>query len=131
MVTTDPIADLLTRVRNAQAAGHRTVSAPFSRIKLEIAKLLVEEGYIEAAERVEGNPFASISIRLKYNGGTPVITGIRRESRPGQRRYVNASTIPQVLDGYGVAVLSTSSGVMTGRRAKEAGVGGEFLCSVW
>ena len=131
MVTTDPIADLLTRVRNAQAAGHRTVSAPFSRIKLEIAKLLVDEGYVEAAEFVEGTPFSSISIRLKYNDGNPVITGIRRESRPGQRRYVNASTIPQVLDGYGVAVLSTSSGVMTGRRAKEAGVGGEFLCSVW
>src|SRR5690554_5361588 len=131
MVTTDPIADLLTRVRNAQAAGHRTVSAPFSRIKLEIANLLVDEGYVEAAEFVEGTPFSSISIRLKYNDGNPVITGIRRESRPGQRRYVNASTIPQVLDGYGVAVLSTSSGVMTGRRAKEAGVGGEFLCSVW
>lgn len=131
MVTTDPIADLLTRIRNAQAAGHRSVSSPFSRMKLEIAKVLAEEGYVESAELVEGTPFSSISIRLKYNDGDAVITGIRRESRPSQRRYVNAASIPQVLDGYGIAVLSTSSGVMTGRRAKEAGIGGEFLCSVW
>jgi|SRR5690554_5974850 len=131
MVTTDPIADLLTRIRNAQAAGHRSVSAPFSRVKLEIAKVLADEGYVESAELVEGTPFSTISVRLKYSGGNPVITGIRRESRPGQRRYVNASNIPEVLEGYGIAVLSTSSGVMTGRRAKDAGVGGEFLCSVW
>lgn len=131
MVTTDPIADLLTRIRNAQAAGHRTVSAPFSRLKLRIAEVLVEEGYVESVEVVEGSPYNSISVRLKYNGANPVITGIRRESRPGQRRYVDALTIPQVLDGYGIAVLSTSQGVMTGRRAKSAGVGGEFICSVW
>lgn len=131
MATNDPIADLLTRIRNAQAAGHRTVSAPYSRIKLEIAKLLQEEGYVEAAEHVDSTPFASISIRLKYHGESPVITGLKRESRPSQRRYVDAQSIPEVLDGFGVAVLSTSQGIMTGRRAKEAGVGGEVLCSVW
>lgn len=131
MATNDPIADLLTRIRNAQAAGHRTVSAPYSRIKLEIAKLLQEEGYLESAEHVDSTPFSSISIRLKYHGDSPVITGLQRESRPSQRRYVDAQSIPEVLDGFGVAVLSTSQGLMTGRRAKEAGVGGEILCSVW
>lgn len=131
MSTNDPIADLLTRIRNAQAAGHRTVTAPYSRIKLEIAKVLEEEGYVEAAEHVDSTPFPSISIRLKYQGETPVITGLKRESRPSQRRYVDAQSIPEVLDGFGVAVLSTSHGIMTGRRAKEAGVGGEVICSVW
>lgn len=131
MATNDPIADLLTRIRNAQAAGHRTVSAPYSRINLEIAKLLHEEGYVEAAEHVDGEPFPTISVRLKYQGETPVITGLRRNSRPSQRLYVNAQSIPEVLDGFGIAVISTSQGVMTGRRAQEAGVGGEVLCSVW
>lgn len=130
-MNTDPIADLLTRIRNAQAAGHRSVSAPYSGLKLRIAQVLVDEGYAESVAVVEGSPFNSISVRLKYTGETPVITGIRRESRPGQRRYVDALAIPQVLDGYGIAVLSTSQGVMTGRRAKSAGVGGEFICSVW
>lgn len=131
MATNDPIADLLTRIRNAQAAGHRTVSAPYSRISLAIAQLLQEEGYVEGAEHVETTPFSSISIRLKYLGKNPVITGLQRESRPSQRRYVGADDIPEVLDGFGIAVLSTSQGVMTGKRAKEAGVGGEVLCSVW
>lgn len=131
MVTTDPIADLLTRIRNAQAAGHRTVSAPFSKIKHAVANVLQEEGYVEAVSVEEGTLYNTISVRLKYTGGTPVITGIRRESRPGQRRYVDAQTIPQVLDGYGIAVLSTSQGVLTGRAAKAAGIGGEYICSVW
>lgn len=131
MATNDPIADLLTRIRNAQAAGHRTVSAPFSRIGLSIAQLFQQEGYVETAEHVDSTPFPTISIRLKYQGDVPVITGLQRNSRPSQRLYVNAQSIPEVLDGFGVAVLSTSQGVMTGRHAQEAGIGGEVLCSVW
>ncbi len=131
MTTTDPISDLLTRIRNGQSAGHRNVSMPYSRIKHEIARLLQEEGYLEDVKRVEGQPFDSLVVRLKYQGDRGVITGLRRESRPSQRRYVNRDGIPQVLDGFGIAVLSTSKGVMTGRQAIAAGIGGEYLCSVW
>lgn len=131
MANTDPIADLLTRVRNAQMAQHKQVSAPFSKVKAEVARVLKEEGYITDYSVVEGSPYNHLVIRLKYHDEAPVITGIKRESTPGQRRYFGASDLPEVLNGLGIAIMSTSHGVMTGRKAKEARVGGEYLCSVW
>ena len=132
MVVTDPIADLLTRVRNAGMAGHATVGAPLSKLKTEVARVLKEEGYVADYWIEDGEPYKRLMIRLKYGqDGRPVITGLRRISKPGQRKYAPVGEIPQVLDGYGVAVLSTSKGVMTGRAAQEASVGGEILCTVW
>lgn len=131
MVVTDPVADFLTRIRNAHIAGHASVRIPDSKLKRELARVLVEEGYITAQAYEEGTPYGHIRLTLKYLDEKPVITGLRRESKSGQRKYVSVSEIPNVLSGYGIAVLSTSKGVMTGKRAKELGVGGEYLCSVW
>lgn len=137
MTVTDPIADMLTRVRNAVIAGHSTVALPNSKLKTAIAKILKEEGYISGYEVVDGQtPVHKIlRIRLKYVGERrerrPVISGLERISRPGRRVYTGKKDIPWVLSGMGIAIISTPKGVMTGQRARQLGVGGEVLCQVW
>ncbi len=137
MSVSDPIADMLTRIRNAVALGHPTVALPNSKMKTAIAKILKEEGFITNFEVVESNPPAqkTLRIRLKYIGERrerrPVITGLQRISRPGNRVYSGKREIPWVLSGMGVAILSTPKGVMTGQRARQLGVGGEVICKVW
>lgn len=130
MSMSDPIADMLTRIRNAQATDKVSVAIPASKVKLAIAKVLKDEGYIEdfAQRDVEGKNV--LEIGLKYYAGKPVIEKIERVSRPGLRIYKGRDDIPRVLNGLGVAIVSTSRGVMTDRRARETGVGGEVLCIV-
>jgi small subunit ribosomal protein S8 len=131
MSMTDPIADMLTRIRNACAAGHRSLELPASKVKARIAEILKAEGYIaDCATKVEG-PQGLIHIDLKWQGTTPAIEGLRRVSRPGQRRYAKVGDIPKVRNGLGIMIVSTSSGMMTDRAARKAGVGGELVCSVW
>ena len=127
---TDVIADMLTRIRNALAAKHETVEIPASNTKKAIADILLKEGYIEGVEILEGVQ-GTIKITLKYNGNQKVITGLKRVSKPGLRVYVGAEEIPQVLGGLGIAILSTSKGIMTGKEAKKAHQGGEVLAYVW
>jgi small subunit ribosomal protein S8 len=137
MSVTDPIADMLTRIRNATLAGHQTIALPGSKIKLAIARILHEEGFIDGFEEVaaEGRPGRVLRIQLKYVGERrerrSVITDLHRISRPGRRVYVAKGEIPWVRSGIGVAILSTPKGVMTGTRARQLGVGGEVLCQVW
>ena len=137
MSMTDPIADMLTRIRNALLAGHNSVSVPSSKLKLSIAQILRDEGFIDDFEtgREEGLPQDVLRMRLKYVGQLrqrrPVITGIERVSKPGRRVYTRQRDIPWVLSGMGVAILSTPKGVMTGQRARKLGVGGEVICRVW
>ncbi len=135
MTSSDPIADMLTRVRNAVTGGQQLVSMPSSKLKVEIAKILHSEGFLEEYEESEANAHKTLRLKLKYVGKRrerkPVITGIKRVSRPGRRAYVGKSEIPWVRSGMGVAILTTPKGVMTGARAKQLGVGGELLCEVW
>jgi small subunit ribosomal protein S8 len=132
MNTTDPIADLLTRIRNASSARHRELTVPSSRVKREIARILVEEGFIESFEAVPGGVQESLTIRLKYvEGRTPVVAGLKRISKPGLRVYARKTEIPRVLGGLGLAILSTSRGIMTGQQARKLNLGGEVLCYVW
>ena len=133
----DPIADMLTRIRNAMMAGQADVAMPSSNIKKEIARILKEEGFIENFEVIEGEKPSqtTLQIKIKYAGERrsrkPVITGIERVSRPGRRVYTRHDEIPWVLSGMGISILSTPKGVMTGQRARQEGVGGEILCKVW
>ncbi len=133
----DPIADMLTRVRNAVLSGHAQVAMPSSNIKIEIAKILKEEGFLDVYEVVEGEKASEkvLRLKIKYVGERrerkPVITGLERVSKPGRRIYTRKQDIPWVLSGLGVAILSTPKGVMTGVRARQMGVGGEILCKVW
>jgi small subunit ribosomal protein S8 len=137
MSITDPIADMLTRIRNALMVGHPMTAMPNSNLKVAIAKILKEEGFINGYEVVDGEvPGQKIlRIRLKYVGERrqrrPVITGLERVSRPGRRVYTGKRDIPWVLSGMGIAIVSTPKGVMTGQRARQLGVGGEILCKVW
>ena len=132
MTMTDPIADLLTRIRNAILAKKKEVRIPSSRMKIEIAKILKDEGYIKNFRSLEGNVQGILSISLKYTGDNEsVITGLKRVSKPGCRIYCKADSIPKVLDGLGILVVSTSRGVTTGKKCEELGVGGEVLCQVW
>ena len=124
---TDPIADMLTRIRNAHLALHKEVNVPRSRMKEALANILKQEGYIEDAA-VDGD---AIKITLKYLDGKPVISGLKRISSPGRRVYVNSREIPQVQNGLGICVLSTSSGVLDGKSASDRKVGGELLCEIW
>lgn len=126
----DPIADLLTRIRNAQSAGHATVSLPGSKLKKAICAVLRDEGYIDGF-RVDGEVKPSMTVSLRYHQGQPVIAELRRVSRPGLRIYKPSAELPKVRDGLGVAVVSTNRGVMTDRAARRAGVGGEVLCTVF
>lgn len=130
MSMTDPIADMLTRIRNAQGSGKMEVSMPGSKGKLAVANVLKDEGYLEevTAETVEGKPI--LKIRLKYFEGQPVISSLQRSSRPGLRMYKGKDELPRVQGGLGVAVISTSKGVMSDRKARELGEGGEVLCIV-
>lgn len=137
MSFSDPISDMLTRIRNGVMAGHSQVAMPSSRIKAEIAKILKEEGFIENFEVADGEQesFKVLRIKIKYVGERrerrPVISGLERVSKPGRRIYTKKQDIPWVLSGIGVAILSTPKGVMTGQRARQLGVGGEILCKVW
>ncbi|MGH2500624.1 MAG: 30S ribosomal protein S8 [Candidatus Limnocylindria bacterium] len=128
MTVNDPVADLLTRVRNAVTARHETVAMPTSRMKLEVARILKAEGFIAGYEAAGGQ----LTVRLKYLGGKAgAVAGLRRVSRPGLRVYARKTEMPRVLGGLGIAIISTSSGVMTGREAAQRGLGGEVLAQVW
>jgi small subunit ribosomal protein S8 len=137
MTIIDPIADMLTRIRNGVTAGHSLVAMPSSKLKVEIAKIMKDEGYLEGFEVVESEqlPQKVLRLKIKYVGERrerrPVISGIERISKPGRRVYTKKQEIPWVLSGIGVAILSTPKGVMTGTRARQLGVGGELLCKVW
>jgi small subunit ribosomal protein S8 len=137
MTIIDPIADMLTRVRNAVMAGHALVAMPSSKLKMEIAKIMKDEGYLEGIEVVESEETKQkvLRLKIKYVGERrerkSVISGIERVSKPGRRIYTKKQDIPWVLSGIGVAILSTPKGVMTGARARQLGVGGEILCKVW
>lgn len=132
MTTSDPIADMLTRMRNAMIARHSKVDVPASKLKADIARILKEEGYILNFKIAEEGTRKTIKIYLKYNTtNQPVITKLERVSRPGCRVYVGAREIPRVLGGLGINILTTPKGVMTGRTARKEGVGGELLCHVW
>ena len=130
---TDPIADFLTRIRNAYLAGKKIVEIPSSKLKVAITKILCEEGYILSYKVVEGEPYDTIKIALKYHPQSKVaaIKKIQRVSTPGMRRYVDVENLPRVLNGLGIAVLSTSKGVVTEKKARELNVGGEVLCYVY
>ena len=131
MHITDPIADMLTRIRNANSARHDTVDVPASNMKKSIAQILLDEGYIKSYQIVDDGTQGVIHISLKYNGKDKVITGLRRVSKPGLRVYVGADELPRVLRGLGIAIVSTSKGVMTDKAARAAHVGGEVLAFVW
>jgi small subunit ribosomal protein S8 len=128
----DPIADMLTRIRNAQAVKKTEVLVPFSKIKFEIAKILKHEDYIASVDKVEEVNFPQLKIALKYNEDKqPAIQSIQRVSRPGQRVYVSKNNIASILNNFGISVISTSAGLMTGKEAKRKGIGGEIICEVW
>lgn len=133
MKTSDPLSDLLNRLRNAMRAGHERVDVPASRIKEDVLKVLSDEGYVGSWRRVadeDGRPV--LRVALKYDGeGVPVVAGLQRVSRPGRRVYAPAKEIPEVLGGLGISIVSTSRGVVTGRQARESRQGGEILCNVW
>ncbi len=131
MQITDPIADMLTRIRNAGAAKHATVDIPASNMKKAIAEILLEEGYVKNFQLVSDGVQGVIKITLKYNGSEKAITGLRRVSKPGLRMYAGADELPRVLKGLGIAIISTSRGVMTDKKARAAHVGGEVLAFVW
>jgi small subunit ribosomal protein S8 len=135
MSMSDPIADMLTRVRNAATRQHEAVSMPYSKTKESVAKVLVNEGYVEDYQILPQSPQAVLRLKLKYVGDRrqrrSVITGIKRVSKPGRRVYVRRDKIPWVLSGLGTAVLTTSKGVMSGQEARKLGLGGEVICEVW
>ena len=130
---TDPIADMLTRIRNANTAKHDTVDVPSSKMKLAIAKILLDEGYIKAYELVDNSNFKDIHITLKYgkDKNEKIISGLQRISKPGLRVYANKEELPKVLGGLGVAIISTNQGVITDKEARKLGVGGEVLAFIW
>lgn len=132
MSVSDPIADLLTRIRNAQQAYHEDVEIPFSKMKEAIVRILQEEGYVQGYKVNEKEPFKTISVSLKYVGDRePAIRRMQRVSKPGRRVYVRKDEIPPVLGGLGINILSTSRGVLTGKTARQEGVGGEVLCEIY
>ena len=133
MTMRDPIADMLTRIRNANTAKHDTVDVPASKMKLAIANILLDEGYIAKYDLVEDGAFKTIHITLKYGAdkNEKVISGLKRISKPGLRVYANTEDIPKVLGGLGTAIISTNKGVVTDKEARKLGVGGEVLCFVW
>ena len=133
MVVNDPIADMLTRIRNAQIAKHDAVTLPASNTKKAIAKILLNEGYVKAVDYIDDGLQGEIKITLKYVNGkqTPVIAGLKRISKPGLRVYARCEELPKVLGGLGIAIVSTSRGVMTDRAARKENIGGEVLCYVW
>jgi small subunit ribosomal protein S8 len=131
MNMSDPIADMLTRIRNGSRARHQEILLPASKTKLAIAHILKEEGFIEDVEEMRDGPRAELRIRLKYVGKVPVVSGLKRVSKPGLRVYAAKTEIPRVLGGLGVVIVSTSQGIMTGAQARRAQLGGEVLAYVW
>ena len=132
MSMTDPIADMLTRIRNAQRASHELVNIPSSKLKINVAKVLKSEGYVKNFRIISDGQHRFIRIFLKYDKeGVAIIEGIKRVSKPGCRVYAGSDEVPKVLNGYGINILSTSKGLMTDNEAKKMGVGGEILCAVW
>lgn len=127
----DPIADFLARIRNAAAAGKEEVLVPFSKMKAELARILMEEGYVWSYEVDTSGKHPRLKLKIKYQGKKPVIRSLRRESKPGVRKYVGVDDIPRVLGGLGISILSTSRGLMTGAKAKKAKLGGELLATIW
>lgn len=133
MKTSDPISDLLNRLRNGMGAGHERVDVPASRIKEDVLRVLADEGYIGSWRRVDGEDGRPVlRVILKYDPeGSPIVVGLQRVSRPGRRVYAPAKEIPEVLGGLGISIVSTSKGIVTGRKARESRLGGEILCNVW
>jgi small subunit ribosomal protein S8 len=133
MTMSDPIADMLTRIRNANTAKHDTVDIPYSKIKFSIAQILLDEGYVKSVDLVENGSFKDIRVTLKYGAdkNDKIITGLKRISKPGLRVYANKEQVPKVLDGLGIAILSTNQGVVTDKKARELQVGGEVLAFIW
>jgi small subunit ribosomal protein S8 len=131
MTMTDPVADYLTRLRNAIQAGNKRVDVPASNLKREITKLLIATKYISGFTEVKDTPQGVLRIQLKYNDAQPVIAGLKRVSKPGLRKYVAAGAVPRVLGGLGIAIISTSRGLMTDKQARDAKLGGEVLCEIW
>ena len=131
MSMTDPLADLLTRIRNALMVGHEKVDIPYSKRKEDVVRILRDEGYISGYTKVEGTPFSHLNVVLKYGPErTPAIERMARVSRPGRRVYTRYKEIPQVLGGMGINIISTSKGLMTGKNAAEVGIGGEIICEI-
>ena len=133
MTMSDPIADMLTRIRIANTAKHDTVDIPYSKIKFSIAQILLDEGYVKSVDLVDNGNFKDIRVTLKYGAdkNDKIITGLKRISKPGLRVYANKDQVPKVLDGLGIAILSTNQGVVTDKKARELKVGGEVLAFVW
>lgn len=130
-VVTDPIADFLTRLKNASRAAKQEMTAPFSRMKAEIARILQEEGYVWSYEVLQNEGKPQLKVKLKYQDRSPAITDLKRVSKPGLRHYVGVGEVPRVLGGLGISIISTPKGVMTGAKARRAKVGGELLATVW
>ena len=133
LTTNDTIADMLTRIRNANTAKHDTVDIPYSKIKFSIAQILLDEGYVKSVDLVDNGNFKDIRVSLKYGAdkNDRIITGLKRISKPGLRVYANKDQVPKVLDGLGIAILSTNQGVVTDKKARELQVGGEVLAFIW
>jgi small subunit ribosomal protein S8 len=132
MTMTDPIADMLTRIRNANTVGHETVEIPASKIKRSIAEILLEEGYIKGFDVIDDNKQGIIKVQMKYGANKErVISGIKKISKPGLKVYAKANEVPKVLGGLGIAIISTSKGVISDKEARKLGVGGEVICYVW
>lgn len=128
---TDPIADFLTRIRNASMAGHDSLVVPHSNMKEAIAKLLLETGYMSAVARIDDQPHRPLQLTLKYNGRQPALSQIKLLSTPGRRLYASVSDIPKTLGGYGITIVTTNQGVMTDKQARKLNVGGELICQIW
>ena len=128
---TDPIADMIIRIKNALLAGQKQVSIPHSKMKQAIGSLLAEHGYVESIEVVDQVPQSLLMVKLKYVGKTPAITNVRRMSKPGCRSYASSKDLPRALGGYGLTIISTSKGIMTDKQARKQNIGGEVLCQIW
>jgi len=131
IMVSDPIADMLAQIKNASMAGRSSVTLPHSKLKEKVANILAKEGYIVSLEATGENPKRMLVLTLKYQNKRSVITDIKRKSKPGLRRYIPKTEIPTVLGGVGIAIISTSAGIMTGQEAKKRGIGGELICEIW
>lgn len=131
MITTDPIADMLTRIRNANSQRHATVDIPYSKVKEQIGKILLLEGFVESMDVLDVNSFKTIRITLKYENKTRILQGLKRISKPGLRIYASVEELPRVLNGLGIAIISTSKGIMTDKEARKQNVAGEVLAYIW
>lgn len=128
---TDPISDLLIRLKNAARAGHEVVEMPYSKMRAQIATILMEEGYLTTVEKVDGTPLATLKVGIKYVGRSSAMSDVKLLSKPGRRLYTSVKDIPRTLGGYGVTIVSTNKGVLSDRSARKQNVGGELICQVW